>query len=159
MSPAGEIHAAAQLLRERTEGTSALPWGQHDTWLNDGGYTEAVLQRDPETGLGVRPIAWAPSFSNDPGRSPERDRSLADARWMAMMSPALAKPLAAMLESEANRKHVVRTPHTRGILGGWHGSCSCGETVIEPGPEPAECGRLGRVLALARIINAAQEAQ
>lgn len=49
MSPVEEIRKAVQRLREWAKSTSPLPWGQHDTWLNDGGYTEAVTQRDPET--------------------------------------------------------------------------------------------------------------
>lgn len=100
---AEEVRAAAQRLRWLAKGTSPLPWGRHDSWVpGGGGYVEAVTEIDWNTGLARRAVAWVPTFSNDTGQTPGRDRAMADADWMAATSPLLAEPLAALLEAAAD---------------------------------------------------------
>lgn len=63
---------------------------------------EAVTEIDWNTGRVRKAVAWVPTFSNDTGRTPARDRAMADADWMAALSPALAEPLAALMEAAAD---------------------------------------------------------
>lgn len=83
------------------------------------------------------------------------------AEWIILMSPLLGEHLAEWLEVVANRRHRATTPHSRGILGGSYGYCSCGDPVVAPDNEEVRCDRLRQAINVARIIlnaNAALEA-
>jgi hypothetical protein len=129
-TPAEELRAAATKLRETAANATPGPWenAENDLWI--GG-----------------PV-WGYQVTKDGTFIGE------DSAWIALMHPGLAEPLAEWLDSEANRRHTATAHHHRGILGGYSGHCSCGDSVIQPDPEiPAQCGRLRKALAVARVIN------
>ncbi|MGW4127995.1 hypothetical protein [Amycolatopsis japonica] len=141
MTPADELRAAAAKLREMAA-AATQPRKPEYGWdfldrdeLRDPSYTDIVCSQNG----GIAAVA---SFVDWP-----------DAAWIALMGPNVAEPLASWLEWEGNRRHKVSTLHSRGILGGSYGHCSCGDSVIAPDPqEPGQCGRLSRALVFARSV-------
>lgn len=81
MTPSGELREAAALLRARAEKATAAPWT-----LYDRGVCWEIEQLDEHDGT---------SFLKG------------DAEWIAMMSPAVAEPIAAMLEHAADTADVM----------------------------------------------------
>ena len=81
MSPAEELRAAATLLRETASKATPGPWTVHTI----AGIGRTV--NDPEGSLSI-PVgtSWV---------------SADDGAWIALMSPAVAEPLAAVLDDQA----------------------------------------------------------
>lgn len=83
-SPAETLRRAAEKMRGLANAATPSPWRTHDTYVHDGGYTATVLAGD---GNDTRPVAWAPSFSNDPN---EIDRqAYPDAIYIAAVHPGV----------------------------------------------------------------------
>lgn len=85
MTPAEELRAAAKLLRETAEQATPGPWG-----------VESVASES----IGVLSYP-AHAFVATIGVRTADESVTADAAWIALVSPALAKPLAAWLDSRA----------------------------------------------------------
>lgn len=107
-TPSARLRAAAEVLRERAGAATPGPWRAHDTWLNEGGYAGAVLHTPPG---GQALLAWVPSFTADPGGYRQQ---VVDAQWIALMSPAIAEPMAHMFECCADRWDALDREHRRG---------------------------------------------
>src|ERR1044072_636267 len=74
------------------------PWRCHaGVWPLPGGSGLAVLPADHADYRG--PLVIAPTMSVDPDMAARN--ALANSQWMALVSPAIAEPLAAMLEDWA----------------------------------------------------------
>lgn len=66
----------------------------------------------------------------------------------------LVEPLAAWLDSEAARRHIVNASLHQPTSGGFTGFCSCGSLAHRPDRDaPTQCGRLDKALTVARVIN------
>jgi hypothetical protein len=94
MTPAEELRAAAALLRERAAKTSGGTWtaeylDQHNCWWVDH-RTETSDSTTYGTVADLESIDMA-----------------GNAAWIALMSPAVAEPLAALLESEADCQESI----------------------------------------------------
>lgn len=89
-SPADELRTAATKLRKAVEGTTPTPWRLHLRYYrkNPAVLAGAVFETPVHT-YGV---------------SLKRPHLLADARWKAVASPAIAEPLANLLEKAADRR-------------------------------------------------------
>lgn len=132
-----ELHAAATRLRE---------------------IRQALIE---ETKPPRNPLMW---FAEDliigstltGGEADSMDHTLtrSEAAWLALITPELAEPLAAWLDSEANRWHITNANLYRPATGVYTGLCSCGNSVTRPDRDtPARCGRLDKALAVGRLIN------
>ena len=96
-TPAQKIRRAAALMRERAQAATRGPWRNHDGYVRDGGYVATVLAGE---GNKTRPVAWIPSFSNQPG---DLDRQAwPDAIYIAAMQPGVALLIADMWDEIAN---------------------------------------------------------
>lgn len=123
MTPAEELRAAATKLREHAKGLSG-GWRMHDTHLDRGGHTATVLQGE---GNDTELVAWLPSLSHEPWDNTRKVWQ--KARWMALVHPGLAKPLAETLEhiaddvSDYNATEQEIAPGSlllRDEFGAWH---------------------------------------
>lgn len=94
-APSERVARAATVLRERAQAATPGPWHAHDTWIDVGGYSGAVL-RDPPTPSERPLLAWVPSFSSDPGGYRQQ---VIDARWIATVDPAVGLLLADLLDT------------------------------------------------------------
>lgn len=94
--PSAILNRAADLIRDTAAAATPGPWFTHDTHLNAGGHTATVLS-------GVYPEgqlrAWLPTWSHEPWD--ETRNVWNDARWIALMSPAVAPMIEAMLRAAA----------------------------------------------------------
>lgn len=98
MSDIETLRRAAEKLRQHAKMATPGPWRTHDTYVPAGGYTATVLVGE---GNDTRPVAWVPSFSNEPN---EIDRqAYPDAIYIAAMHPGVALLLADWLEATARR--------------------------------------------------------
>ena len=96
-TPTQTIRRAAALMRERALAATPSPWRNHDGYVRDGGYVATVLAGE---GNETRPVAWIPSFSNQPG---DLDRQAwPDAIYIAAMHPSVAVLIADMWDEIAN---------------------------------------------------------
>lgn len=96
-SPAETLRRAAEKMRGLANAATPSPWRTHDTYVHDGGYTATVLAGD---GNNTRPVAWAPSFSNDPN---EIDRqAYPDAIYIAAIHPGIALLIADQWDAVAD---------------------------------------------------------
>lgn len=90
------------------------------------------------------------------GEADPMDHTLtrSEAAWLALITPELAEPLAAWLETEAARWHITNANLYESVTGAFSGFCSCGSSVTRPDRDtPAQCGRLSKALAVARVVN------
>ncbi|WP_030304177.1 hypothetical protein [Streptomyces katrae] len=100
MTPAEELRAAAETLRQLAADATAGPWRQHDTHLDLGGHTATVLtDRDDinQTEL----VAWVPTWSHQPWDTARNAWN--NAAYMAAMHPGVGAALATLLERQAKQ--------------------------------------------------------
>ncbi|MFD3640995.1 hypothetical protein [Streptomyces griseus] len=96
-TPADQLRAAADLLREAAGHATPGPWRTHDTHLGRvGGHTATVLTGRPNLN-DTELIAWLPTMSHEPWD--ETRNAWRNAGWMALMHPGVGLALAAWLES------------------------------------------------------------
>jgi hypothetical protein len=96
-TPAQTIRRAAALMRERAQAATPSPWRNHDGYVPDGGYVTTVLAGE---GNETHPVAWIPSFSNQPA---DLDRQAwPDAIYIAAMQPGVALLIADTWDEIAN---------------------------------------------------------
>lgn len=86
-SPADELRATATKLRKTAEGTTPTPWRVHLRYY----------RKNPSVLAGAELETPVHTY----GISLKRPHLLADAQWKALVSPALAEPLADLLDSIA----------------------------------------------------------
>jgi hypothetical protein len=77
------------------------PWRRHDTHLNLGQHTATILHGE---GNDTEFLAWLPTFEVEPWG--QKRNVWNDSRWIALMSPAVAEPLAAMLDTCAHMAYL-----------------------------------------------------
>jgi hypothetical protein len=106
-TPAALLHRAAEKMRALAQAATDGPWRTHDTYVPAGGYTATVL-----VGVGndVKPVAWMPSFSNDPNEIGRQ--AYPNAAYAAAMHPGVALLIAAWLESWAGIDISEHGPHS-----------------------------------------------
>lgn len=97
-SPADELKAAAELLRETAGHATPGPWRSHDTWLDRGGHTATVLTDRPDLNA-TELVAWLPTMSSTPWD--ETRNAWRNAGWMALAHPGIGAALADWLDTEA----------------------------------------------------------
>ena len=91
-TPSELLTQAADLIRDAAAAATPGPWRQHDCHLLHGGHTASVLSgKGNDTEL----RAWLPTFESYPWG--EKRNVWNDARWIALLNPAVAAPLEAML--------------------------------------------------------------
>ncbi|MFD3638255.1 hypothetical protein [Streptomyces griseus] len=96
-TPADQLRAAADLLREAAGHATPGPWRTHDTHLGGvGGHTATVLTDRPNLN-DTELIAWLPTMSHEPWD--EARNAWRNAGWMALVHPGVGLALAAWLES------------------------------------------------------------
>lgn len=88
VTPSELLTGAADLIRDTAAKATPGPWFTHDTHLNRGGHAATVLSGTyPEGQL----RAWLPTWSHEPWD--ETRNAWNDARWIALLSPAVAPHL------------------------------------------------------------------
>lgn len=100
MTPSGELREAAALLRSRAGKATPGPWTAGEPWQITGNpdpvQTVTAVgehhQHVDVAGYRVQTEDYGDDGGIDPG----------DAEWIAMMSPAVAEPLAAMFDHAAD---------------------------------------------------------
>jgi hypothetical protein len=85
--PAALLRQAAEKLRETAKHATPGPWSAEES--TEYGFRVGTADQKAW-------VAWTGEYDDEPVES------RADARWIALMSPALAGPLADWLESEAS---------------------------------------------------------
>ncbi|MFD5938302.1 hypothetical protein [Streptomyces griseus] len=96
-TPADQLRAAADLLREAAGHATPGPWRTHDTHLGGvGGHTATVLTDRPNLN-DTELIAWLPTMSHE--LWDEARNAWRNAGWMALVHPGVGLALAAWLES------------------------------------------------------------
>lgn len=101
-TPAQTLRRAAGLLRSYANMASPGPWRTHDTHVPAGGYTATVLAgEDNET----RPVAWMPSFSNEPNAIDRQ--AYPDAIYVATMHPGIALLIADQWDQIADDMEIL----------------------------------------------------
>jgi hypothetical protein len=139
---ANKLREAAARLRGESADTTPGPWRRHDTHLNTGGHTATVLTERQELN-GVELVAWLPSWSHEPWA----DRPCwSNSRWIALVHPGLAEPLAVWLEEYARWA-------TDSIEEGEEGGSPVHESEYCDGEIGKNCRCFDRVLAVARVLN------
>lgn len=93
MSPADELRAAANKLRKWGARATPGPWSASAVWSPRSNNTSAVYSRAHPTGTPESEVI--PSMRATPKRPLVRP---GDAEWIALMSPAVAEPDAALFE-------------------------------------------------------------
>jgi hypothetical protein len=139
---AEEIREAASRLRGESAETTPGPWRRHDTHLDRGGHTATVLTERRELN-DVELVAWLPSWSHEPWADKP---CWANSRWIALVHPGLAEPLAAWLEQAAvwhDQTTVVLTDPNHVL----HHACG--------GVAGEDCKCFAHPLAVARALNGA----
>lgn len=120
----GELRAAAATVREAARGTAAGPWKAAPVWSPDSASTSAVYSHAYPTGTVESEVVASGQKRYRKGGL----RNPCNARWIALMNPDMAEPLATWLTFEASVYELI--PADR------QGACA---------PEHA--------LAIARVIN------
>ncbi len=110
-SPAETVRRGAEKMRKLASDATPGPWRNHDTYVPGGGYTATVLVGE---GNDTKPLAWVPSFSNDPS---EIDRQAwPDAVYIAAMDPSVALLIADQWDEVADdmedcqAREILRIP-------------------------------------------------
>lgn len=94
---ADELKTAAATLRETVRGTAAGPWKAAPVWSPDAAVTSAVYSHGYPTGTPESEVV-----ASGQKRYPKGGlRNPCNARWIALMDPNLAEPLAVWLTFEA----------------------------------------------------------
>jgi hypothetical protein len=135
---AEELREAAARLRGESAETTPGPWTRHDTHLDAGGHTATVLTNRPNLN-DIELVAWLPSWSHEPWAAKP---CWANSRWIALVHPGLAEPLASWLEKAAEDFRLdVRVQDD----GGYHSACD--------GVVGEDCICFFDALAVARVLN------
>jgi hypothetical protein len=126
-TPAEELRAAANVLDHAAARATQPPWHSSLVWSPDAKSTSAVYSHAHPTGTVESEVVASGRIRSGYGgiRNPH------NAVWIKLVSPAVAAPLKAWLESEANQAGKVADPRNQ-------------EIIADP-----------NALALAREINAA----
>jgi hypothetical protein len=105
-TPAEQLREAAQMLRDTASDATRGPWVHHRTITrddeNDFAWTVCRTICDGGSG-GCEPDCGADVLTTGAEGCEEDNVTEADASWIALVHPGLAEPLAAWLESAANR--------------------------------------------------------
>lgn len=98
-NPADEMRAAAKVILEAGSLATAPPWHTSLVWSPDATSTSAVYSHAHPTGTVESEVVASGRIRKGYGgiRNPH------NAVWMKLASPALAKPLAGLLNTEADR--------------------------------------------------------
>lgn len=158
-NPVTELRKAAAAIRENARGTAGGPWKARPVWSPDSHVTSAVYSYAYPTGT-VESEVVASGLKRYPKGGL---RNPCNARWIAMMHPGLAEPLAAWLEKTAKDfgeqviEDTVECPNCDAgtyVCGG-HGKClihndGCGGLIESGSSEDCQC--FAQALAAARVI-------
>lgn len=113
-TPSAILSAAADLIRDTASAAKDGPWRNHDTWLDAGRYTATVLAGE---GNKTKLVAWLPSFESDPADGDGQFRKAWDtARWIALLSPAVAPHIEAWLRCAAEMCNEWDDPMTEAAI-------------------------------------------
>ena len=137
MSPAETLRAAAKLLRKRGKEATPGPWDDHSA---DGSAWPILIHggpiKDDPTDRRDTVIKVHESIADEEIVAPD------DAAWIALMSPAVAEPLAAWLEHAATDLETAEIAATK-----WGDA-----EQLKPGDYIDEPDSAERALAFARAI-------
>lgn len=124
MTPAEELRAAADALRLQAKLATDGPWTCSPVWSPDGTATSGVYSRAHRTGTVASEVVASGRVRLGSGgiRNPH------NAVWITLMQPAVAEPLAVLLDDLAQFT-----------------------SLVESEPPPGHVA--GKALALARVIN------
>lgn len=158
-TPADELREAASRLRGESADTTPGPWRRHDTHLDRGGHTATVLTN--RTNINdTELVAWLPSRSNEPWAD---HPCWSNSRWIALVHPGLAEPLASWLEETADAIDRVsgydlplccEPTHTRsGRVHLAECDCRARERGVRPHGLSEPCPCFAHPLAVARAVN------
>lgn len=111
MTPAEELRAAATLLRETASTATPGPW--HTVGLPWNHDTPFVVAGHPDPHVGKFVADVEQVFGDD---EDDRDHG-PDAAWIALASPALAEPLAVLLDTLADVMEWLGPPE---VMSGGH---------------------------------------
>jgi hypothetical protein len=92
---AEELRQAARQIREAVRGTASGPWKASPVWSPDAAVTSAVYSYAYPTGTPESEVVASGLKRYRKGGL----RNPCNARWIALMNPDVAEPLAAWLES------------------------------------------------------------
>ncbi|MER6942521.1 hypothetical protein ABT294_00735 [Nonomuraea sp. NPDC000554] len=124
---AEELREAARHIRENARGTAAGPWKAAPVWSPDSASTSAVYSHAYPTGTVESEVVASGQKRYRKGGL----RNPCNARWIALMNPDLAEPLAALLEHMAD----------------------IAEFAAKRGLRTAAAGQVEHALAVARVLN------
>ncbi|SEN89540.1 hypothetical protein, partial [Nonomuraea pusilla] len=138
-----ELRQAARLVRENARGTAAGPWKAAPVWSPDAAVTSAVYSHAYPTGTPESEVVASGQKRYRKGGL----RNPCNARWIALMNPDLAEPLASWLEETARNahNHQPAPDYVEGLDVEWCLGC-----------QDEECEGLRNVraaLAVARALN------
>lgn len=148
-NPVTELRKAAAVIRENARGTAGGPWKARPVWSPDSHVTSAVYSYAYPTGT-VESEVVASGLKRYPKGGL---RNPCNARWIALMHPGLAEPLAAWLEDTATN-YSTSTDEIECPNCGEAGACNHpAEGVFCDGClEPVPCKCIANALAVARVI-------
>lgn len=160
-NPVAELRKAAAAIRENARGTAEGPWKARPVWSPDSHVTSAVYSYAYPTGT-VESEVVASGLKRYPKGGL---RNPCNARWIALMHPGLAEPLAAWLEKTAEQYTedvAEETPDCSGCETGCPGhpkqlTCDRCGNWLDKDPygetDAALCTCWAPALAAARVIN------
>jgi len=146
---AEELREAASRLRGTVNGTTPGPWRRHDTYLNAGGHTATVLT-DRRNINDTELVAWLPSRSHEPWAD---HPCWANSRWIALVHPGLAEPLASWLKQTASDYEVEVNPRVSGRDRTQPFCDRCGLWLVQVCTDQELCSCWDDALAVARVVN------
>jgi hypothetical protein len=113
-TPADELRAAATHIREAARGAANGPWKAAPVWSPDAAVTSAVYSYAYPTGTPESEVV-----ASGQKRYPKGGlRNPCNARWIALMNPLLAEPLAAWLEETARQYDAPPCDDPTGVCNG-----------------------------------------
>lgn len=114
MTLAAELRTAAAAIRETARGTAAGPWKAAPVWSPDAAVTSAVYSYAYPTGTVESEVVASGQKRYRKGGL----RNPCNARWIALMNPLLAEPLADLLEEMADQYDAPPCNDPTGVCNG-----------------------------------------
>ncbi|MGW1440310.1 hypothetical protein ACWD7M_34320 [Streptomyces griseus] len=134
-TPADQLRAAAELLREAAGHATPGPWRTHDTHLGGvGGHTATVLTDRPNLN-DTELIAWLPTMSHEPWD--EARNAWRNAGWMALMDPGVGLALAVWLDRAADASDHHPTGEGGAVATVVHPALAVARQLLDGAPAPA----------------------